>query len=65
MANEADRRYRVAHVGTGLTGREALRAVRYFRDACRKEEASASLAREVLTFIRHVEWHPQRKFAAV
>lgn len=27
MANEADRRYRVAHVGTGLTGREALRAV--------------------------------------
>lgn len=43
--------------------REALRAVRYFRDACREEEASASLAREVLTFIRHVEWHPQRKFS--
>lgn len=42
--------------------REAVRAVRYFRDACRKEEATASLAREVLTFIRHVEWHPQRKF---
>jgi tetratricopeptide (TPR) repeat protein len=43
--------------------REAVRAVRYFRDACRKEEASVSLAREVLTFIRQVEWHPQRKFA--
>jgi hypothetical protein len=27
MLNERKRRYRVAHVGTGLTGREALRAV--------------------------------------
>jgi hypothetical protein len=27
VANERDRRYRVAHVGTGLTGREALRAI--------------------------------------
>ena len=43
--------------------REALRAVRYFRDACRDEEASAGLARQVLTFIRQVEWHPQRRFA--
>jgi hypothetical protein len=27
VANERDRRYRVVHVGTGLTGREALRAI--------------------------------------
>lgn len=27
LANERDRRYRVAHIGTGLTGREALRAI--------------------------------------
>lgn len=27
MTNDRDRRYRVVHVGTGLTGREALRAV--------------------------------------
>lgn len=27
MANDGKRRYRVAHVGTGLTGREALRAI--------------------------------------
>ncbi|ULE34487.1 dihydrodipicolinate reductase [Mycobacterium sp. IDR2000157661] len=27
MASHSDRRYRVAHVGTGLTGRQALRAI--------------------------------------
>jgi hypothetical protein len=27
LTNEGERRYRVAHVGTGLTGREALRAI--------------------------------------
>lgn len=27
MANDVKRRYRVAHIGTGLTGREALRAI--------------------------------------
>ena len=27
MVNENKRRYRVAHIGTGLTGREALRAI--------------------------------------
>ncbi len=43
--------------------REAVRALRTFRDACRKEEATVGLARQVLTFIRQVEWHPQRRFA--
>ena len=43
--------------------REAVRALRIFRDACRKEEATVGLARQVLTFIRQVEWHPQRRFA--
>ena len=43
--------------------REAVRALRVFRDACRKEQATVGLARQVLTFIRQVEWHPQRRFA--
>jgi tetratricopeptide (TPR) repeat protein len=42
--------------------REALRAVRYFRAACREQVATAELARQVARFIRQVEWHPQRRF---
>jgi tetratricopeptide (TPR) repeat protein len=42
---------------------EAIRAVRYFREACRREEATADLVDHVLTFIRQIDWHPQRKFA--
>lgn len=42
---------------------EALRAVRHFRDACRRQEATAGLVREMLTFLRQLEWHPQRRFA--
>lgn len=43
--------------------REALRAVRFFRNACQEQEASAALARQVAGFIRQLEWHPQRRFA--
>ena len=43
--------------------REGLRAVRYFRIACRERLASAALARDVARFIRGLEWHPGRRFA--
>jgi tetratricopeptide (TPR) repeat protein len=43
--------------------REAVRAVRYFRIACRERLASAALARDVARFIRGIEWHPGRRFA--
>jgi tetratricopeptide (TPR) repeat protein len=42
---------------------EALRAVGCFRDACSRQEATADLVRQVLTFLRQVEWHPERRFA--
>jgi tetratricopeptide (TPR) repeat protein len=43
--------------------REAVRAVRYFRIACRERLASAALARHVASFIRGLEWHPGQRFA--
>ncbi|HKH44005.1 MAG TPA: hypothetical protein VKM72_05000 [Thermoanaerobaculia bacterium] len=42
---------------------EAIRALRYFREACRQEVASADLVRQVLTFLRQADWHPERAFA--
>ena len=43
--------------------REAVRALRVFRIACREQLASAALARQVASFIRGLEWHPGRRFA--
>jgi tetratricopeptide (TPR) repeat protein len=44
--------------------REALRAVRYLRDACRQREASAGLVQEVVSFLNRLEHHPDLRFRA-
>jgi tetratricopeptide (TPR) repeat protein len=44
--------------------REALRAVRYLRDACRQREASAGLVQEVVSFLNRLENQPDLRFRA-
>jgi tetratricopeptide (TPR) repeat protein len=42
---------------------EALRAVRYLEEACRRDEATPDLVQRVLQFLRRLEWEPQLQFA--
>ena len=42
---------------------EALRAIRYFQEACRNEEATAGLAQRIVSFLRRLEWEPQLRFS--
>ena len=44
--------------------REALKAVRFLEEACRREEASAALVQRVVYFLRRLEWEPRLQFAA-
>ena len=43
--------------------REGLRAVRYLREACRREMATPALVQKVAGFLRRLEWQPQLRFA--
>ncbi|HKH47725.1 MAG TPA: hypothetical protein VKM72_23960 [Thermoanaerobaculia bacterium] len=43
--------------------REALKAVRYLREACRREIATPALVQRVSGFLRRLEWQPQLRFA--
>jgi hypothetical protein len=42
---------------------EAVKAVRYFHEACRREEATPRLVERVVDFLRRLEWAPQVRFA--
>jgi tetratricopeptide (TPR) repeat protein len=42
---------------------EALRAVRFLEEACRRDEASAALVQRVVQFLRRLEWEPRLQFA--
>ena len=41
---------------------EALKAVRFLREACRRESATPALAETVGVFLRRLEWQPQLRF---
>lgn len=43
--------------------REGLKAVRFFREACRREMATPALVQKVAGFLRRLEWQPQLRFA--
>lgn len=43
--------------------REGLKAVRYLREACRREMATPALVQRVAGFLRRLEWQPQLRFA--
>lgn len=43
--------------------REGLKAVRYLREACRREMATPALVQRVSGFLRRLEWQPQLRFA--
>ncbi len=42
---------------------EALKAVRFFREACRRERATPALVETVAVFLQRLEWQPQLQFA--
>ncbi len=42
--------------------REALRAVRYLRDACRQRAATAELVRQIVSFLKRLENQPGLRF---
>lgn len=41
---------------------EALKAVRFFREACRRERATPALVETVGVFLQRLEWQPQLQF---
>lgn len=43
--------------------REALRAVRYLEEACRRELATPVLVQQVVSFLKRIEWTPGLQFA--
>ena len=43
--------------------REGIKAVRYLREACRREMATPALVQRVSGFLRRLEWQPQLRFA--
>jgi hypothetical protein len=43
--------------------REALKAIRFLREACRREMATPALVQRVSGFLRRLEWQPQLRFA--
>lgn len=43
--------------------REAVQAMRYFREACRRNEATPALVRQIVDFVRRLDWHPHLRFA--
>lgn len=43
--------------------REGIKAVRYLREACRREMATPALVQRVAGFLRRLEWQPQLRFA--
>lgn len=43
--------------------REGIKAVRYLREACRREMATPALVQRVSGFLRRLEWKPQLRFA--
>ena len=42
--------------------REGIKAVRYLREACRREMATPALVQRVSGFLRRLEWQPQLRF---
>jgi len=43
-------------------GREALKAVRFLREACRRKQATADLVQQVVTFLNRLERQPGLRF---
>lgn len=43
--------------------REGLKAVHFFREACRREMATPALVQRIAGFLRRLEWQPQLRFA--